>query len=51
MTQAVPIISINDNYLIHGREFQSPAQSLNLIRHFAKSIILIDFILGTAIFP
>ena len=35
-TSSFPIIFINDNYLVHGREFSSPLQSLNAIRHFAN---------------
>ena len=33
---AFPIIFINDNYLVHGRDFQTPQQSINAIRHFAS---------------
>jgi len=33
---AFPIIFINDNYLVHGREFNAPQQSVNAIRHFAS---------------
>ena len=32
----VPIIFINDEYLVHGRDFQSPAHSINALRHFAN---------------
>ena len=31
----VPVIFINDNYLIQGRDFQSPQQSIGAIRHYA----------------
>ena len=33
---AVPVIFINDNYLVHGRDFQNPQQSTGAIRHFAN---------------
>ena len=36
MTQAVPIIFVNGTYLVHGRDFQNPNNSLNLIRYFAN---------------
>ena len=35
-TSSFPIIFVNDNYLVHGREFLNPLQSLNTIRHFAN---------------
>ena len=31
-----PVIEINGNYLVHGREFQSPMQSLGLIKFYAS---------------
>ena len=31
-----PIIFVNDNYLVQGRDFQNPQQSINAIRHFAN---------------
>tara|TARA_R110001592_G_scaffold281720_1_gene549260 strand:- start:281 stop:757 length:477 start_codon:yes stop_codon:yes gene_type:complete len=33
---AFPIIFINDNYLVQGRDFQNPQQSINAIKHFAS---------------
>tara|TARA_Y100001938_G_scaffold103189_1_gene140880 strand:+ start:521 stop:1033 length:513 start_codon:yes stop_codon:yes gene_type:complete len=30
-----PVIFINGNYLVQGRDFQSPQQSMGAIRHFA----------------
>ena len=33
---SVPVISVNDNYLVHGRDFQTPQQSIGAIRHFAN---------------
>jgi glutaredoxin len=33
---SVPVISVNDNYLVHGRDFHSPQQSVGAIRHFAN---------------
>ena len=32
----VPIILVNDNYLVQGRDFTNPQQSINSIRHFAN---------------
>ena len=33
---AVPVIFINDNYLVQGRDFTNPQQSINAIRHYAN---------------
>jgi glutaredoxin len=33
---AVPVIFINDNYLVQGRDFTNPQQSIGAIRHFAN---------------
>ena len=33
---ASPIIFVNDNYLVHGREFNNPQQSVNFIKHYAN---------------
>jgi glutaredoxin len=33
---SVPVISVNDNYLVHGRDFHSPQQSIGAVRHFAN---------------
>ena len=32
----VPVIHVNDNYLVHGRDFQGPNQSINILKHFAS---------------
>ena len=32
----IPIIHINENYLVHGREFMNPQQSVGAIKHFAN---------------
>ena len=32
----VPVIFVNDNYLVMGRDFQNPQQSIGAIRHFAN---------------
>ena len=34
-TRMVPVILINDEYLVHNREFQGAAQSIGALRHFA----------------
>ena len=31
-----PIIFVNDTYLVQGRDFQSPPQSINAIKHYAN---------------
>lgn len=33
---AVPVIFVNDNYLVHGRDFNNPMHSINAIKHFAS---------------
>ena len=32
----VPVIVINDNYLVMGRDFNQPNQSVNILRHIAS---------------
>ena len=32
----VPVIFINDNYLVHGRDFQNPNQCINILQHLAN---------------
>ena len=33
---STPIIFINDNYLVHGREFNNPGQCVQALKHFAN---------------
>ena len=35
-TSMVPVIHVNDNYLVHGRDFLGPNQSINFLKHFAS---------------
>ena len=33
---AVPIVFVNDNYLVQGRDFQQPKQCINILQHVAS---------------
>ena len=33
---SVPVVFINDNYLVHGRDFQNPNQCINILQHLAN---------------
>ena len=35
-TKQVPVILVNDEYLVHAREFPGAAQSIGALRHFAN---------------
>ena len=35
-TPQVPVIEINDNYLVQGRDFTNPQQFVSAIRHYAN---------------
>ena len=33
---ATPVVFINDNYLVQGRDFQNPQQCINILHHLAS---------------
>ena len=32
----MPVVFVNDNYLVQGRDFQQPKQCINILQHIAS---------------